>query len=597
MAAKLKLVSPDLPAPMQAEDARYEVARIRGLARVWITHTPEPQRRDVAALLVRRAFDRLTTLVAPRLATHPPFVVPYGTLDASARGMADALGDAASALPLREAAHALASLYTVLLTPHDRGALGAFYTPPALVDRLIDLADEAEIDWSKASVLDPAAGGGAFLLPVASRMISALGSSDPEIVLAHLERRLKGLELDPHAAGFAQTALDLLLAPLSARAARISPRLVQVADTLETAPKPVYDLVIGNPPYGRVRLTPEQRIRYARGLYGHANLYGVFTDIALRWTKPKGVIAYLTPTSVLGGQYFSALRRLLAEEAPPEAIDFVHSRKGVFEDALQETMLTVFRRGASAGTAQVHYVTLENERDTQLTRNGTISLPADAQAPWLAPRAPEQSQIAAAASRMPCRLSDWGYRVSTGPLVWNRFKDQLCERPGRNRHPLIWAEAVSADGRFGFRAEKRNHAPWFEVRQGDAWLVAREPCVLVQRTTAKEQNRRLIAAELPQAFLKQNKAVVVENHLNMVRPQGRPKVSPALLAAVLNSRVVDQVFRCISGSVAVSAFELEALPLPSVDQMAALEAMVRPGADTAAFEAALASYYEEEASC
>ncbi len=593
MGAKLKLVAPTAAPVIDPESARYELARIRGLAKVWITATPEPQRRDMSALLVRRAFDRLTERVAPDLRPNPAPATPFGKLDATARGMADALGEAAAALPLAEAAYNLSSLYTVLLCTHDRGVLGAFYTPPALVGRLVALAEEAGVDWAKARVLDPAAGGGAFLMPVAARMVAALEGSEPRVILTQIERRLKGLELDPHAAGFAQTALDLLLAPLSRDAGRAAPRLVDVVDTLEHAPKAEYDLVIGNPPYGRVRLTPEQRLRFARGLYGHANLYGVFTDIALRWTKPKGVVAYLTPTSVLGGQYFAALRRLLAEDAPPEAIDFVHSRKGVFEDALQETMLAVFRKGSKPGAAQVHYVTLENERDAVLVRNGTINLPKAGDAPWLAPRSPDQSTLAAAASRMTTRLSDWGYRVSTGPLVWNRFKDQLCERGGRNRHPLIWAEAVSADGRFGFRAEKRNHAPWFEIRTGDQWMLTREPCVLVQRTTSKEQERRLIAAELPGAFLRTHKAVVVENHLNMVRPVGRSKVSPALLAAVLNSTVVDQVFRCISGSVAVSAFELEAVPLPTAAEMTALEPLVKDGADRTAFEAALRALYVE----
>jgi adenine-specific DNA-methyltransferase len=84
--------------------------------------------------------------------------------------------------------------------------------------------------------------------------------------------------------------------------------------------------------------------------------------------------------------------------------------------------------------------------------------------------------------------------------------------------------------------------------------------------------------------------VVVENHLNMVRAVGRPRVSPALLAAVLNSKVVDQVFRCISGSVAVSAFELGALPLPAAAEMAPLEALAK-GLDAAAFETALAALY------
>ena len=87
--------------------------------------------------------------------------------------------------------------------------------------------------------------------------------------------------------------------------------------------------------------------------------------------------------------------------------------------------------------------------------------------------------------------------------------------------------------------------------------------MLLQRTTAKEQSRRLIAAELPQAFIAEYGAVVIENHLNMIRPIAEsPAVPAATLAALLNSPILDRAFRCISGSVAVSAYELESLPLP-----------------------------------
>jgi adenine-specific DNA-methyltransferase len=43
----------------------------------------------------------------------------------------------------------------------------------------------------------------------------------------------------------------------------------------------------------------------------------------------------------------------------------------------------------------------------------------------------------------------------------------------------------------------------------------------------------------------------------------RPAVPPALLSAFLNTAAADRAFRCISGSVAVSAYELESLPVPS----------------------------------
>lgn len=81
------------------------------------------------------------------------------------------------------------------------------------------------------------------------------------------------------------------------------------------------------------------------------------------------------------------------------------------------------------------------------------------------------------------------------------------------------------------------------------------------------------------------------NHLNMVRTIGAPRVSPAAVAAVLNSDIVDQVFRCISGSVAVSAFELESIPLPPAAAMAPIEKLVANGASRAMIEKGLRCLY------
>ncbi len=219
-------------------------------------------------------------------------------------------------------------------------------------------------------------------------------------------------------------------------------------------------------------------------------------------------------------------------------------------------------------------------------------MPAEPSQPWLMPRVANQAKLVATLNAMPHRLDDWGYTVSTGPLVWNRHKNQLTRLPGKGRLPLLWAEAVAADGRFVWRAEKKNHTPYFEPCDGDDWLITRSPCVLLQRTTAREQNRRLISAALPPSFLTKYGAVVIENHLNMLRPiVENPSVALAVLAAFLNSAAADQAFRCISGSVAVSAFELKALPLPPPQALTELTDLVRKGANRADIEAMCARLY------
>ncbi|MFC0103687.1 HsdM family class I SAM-dependent methyltransferase [Sphingopyxis terrae] len=564
---------------------RSRCGALRHMARAWAETLVESERGEAVAAFTLEAMSVYET----SLWSGTP--VPCD-LDQPEAELARSAGIAATGLPCLEALHWLTSLYSGLLEPGVRGRLGAYYTPPALAARLLDQAEEAGVDWRVAKVLDPAAGGAAFLADAALRIRAALTHCAPSMVLAQIGTRVRGIELDPHAARIGQRAIEIALGDLANDAGRPVPQVVVAGDSLALSPRAAYDLVIGNPPYGRVTLAAADRERFARGLYGHANLYGLFTDIALRWAKPKGVVAFLTPTSMLSGQYFSALRGLLARDAPPVSIDFVHARRGVFEDVQQETMLAVYGKGSKPQRAQIHYIHVDSASETRIVRNGTIGLPDCPEDPWLAPRQAADGALIARAETMAGRLADLGYRVATGPLVWNRFKPQLRDKPGKEHvHPLIWSEAVCTDGAFRFRAEKKNHSLFFQLEPGDEFLLVQEAAVLVQRTTAKEQRRRIIAAELPADFVETHGGVVVENHLNMLVPVGKPLVSPATLTALLNSAAIDQLFRCISGSVAVSAFELEALPLPSASELSGLAMLVRMGADREALDRACACLY------
>jgi len=510
--------------------------------------------------------------------------------------LADELGRSAAELDIEHAFYQIGLLYNVMLPAEWRSTHGVYYTPPTLTERLLDQATSAGVDWRHCRVLDPACGGGAFLAPIARRMAAAIDTKDSDGLVEQVSTRLRGYELDPFAAWLSQVALEATLRALSMPQTDEIPTLVEVCDTLD---HPIdsegFDLVIGNPPYGRTRLNERQRQRFRRTLYGHANLYGLFTDIALQQTRAGGVIAFVTPTSFLAGGYFKNLRKTLAQEAAPVTLDFVDARKGVFEDVLQETLLACYRKDGQARSAHAHTLTANSNESLSVHKAGTFVLPPDKSAPWLVPRNANQGQLIERASTMAARLADWGYRVSTGPLVWNRHKDRLRDVPGKDRLPLIWAESITATGHFVFRAEKRNHKPYFSIESNDAWLVTKTPCVLLQRTTAKEQRRRLIATELPKEFLERHGGVVIENHINMIRPiTDAPAVAPGVVAAFLNSSIVDVVFRCLSGSVAVSAYELNALPLPSPDRTLGLATLIQNGASRETIDHECARLYGME---
>jgi adenine-specific DNA-methyltransferase len=535
-------------------------------------------------------FDALLELWNLRIRrSRPDWFVPghYKTpnaIDNRSRQLAAGLATLLSRLDPVLSGYILGTVYASLLPTSIRSTWGVYYTPPPLVERLLSDLTNAGADWTTARVVDPSCGGAAFLAPVAVRVWEALSrrGAAPREILDRITANISGVEIDPFAAWMSQTLTEMRLFGLMLAADRRLSTIVRTADALSSlSPDPVpYDLVIGNPPYGKVSLESVSRLGFARSLYGHPNLYGLFTDLALRISTRRALVGFVTPTSFLAGQYFKALRKLLSAEAPPIYLDFVKQREGVFEDALQETVLVVFKKGALPRSG-----TKVNTLDASRSNGGIkvravtrISFADIGEGPWLVPRNEGQQVVLKHAIGMKHRLSDYNLEVVTGQLVWNRHKAQLRREKSSKALPLIWAESIMPNGTFRFRAHRTNHMPFFALKHDQAHLVTKSECLLLQRTTAKEQHRRLICAILPQEFISRNGGgVVVENHINIIRTKDILFPRPELLAvgALLNSEVVDQLFRCISGSVAVSAYELNALPLPSPDQLEEILCILR----------------------
>jgi len=496
-------------------------------------------------------------------------------LSESAAILASDAGELIASFPKEDAGYLIGSIYTVMLPSGLRSKMGAYYTPPPLVARLLDLAEEAGFDFRKGTAIDPACGGGAFLAPLALRMVRSWGAVSPDWIIRKLNSNLKGIEIDGFAAWMTHVLTEASVMSVCIAAKRRLRNIVETADALKPRDIGQFDLVIGNPPYGKVKLDDQFRRHYSRSLYGHANLYGLFTDLAVRLVREKGVIAYLTPTSFLAGQYFKSLREVVATETSPVEFDFVSDRNDVFDDVLQETMLSTYRKSRSDQAVRVSLIVPQGLNAAQISRVGEVKIPRDG-GPWLLPRSHEDTRLLTKASKKKTRLHDLGYTVSTGQLVWNRHRSQLEQSLKKNCFPLIWAESVTSNG-FSFSAQRRGHVPYFRIEKKQDHLLTECECVLVQRTTSKEQHRRIIAGILPQDFIDQYGGAVVENHLNMVVPKGifGALVKPETLSAILNSDLIDKVFRCISGSVAVSAYELRELPLPDLEEILHLEEQMK----------------------
>lgn len=503
----------------------------------------------------------------------------YSRLPGEGERLAAKLGHWASHMSVLQAGYYISTLYTRIIPPERRASLGVFYTPPLVVNRLIDNVTENHFDWRTGKILDPACGGGAFLAPLALKIIKESTGQEPLEIVEDIQQRLKGYEIDNFAAWMSMVFLDAALLDIYKKTGRRIKNIVDVRDTLTYATHAgeSFDLIIGNPPYGKVTLQKDLRKLYSRSLYGHANLYGLFIDAAIRMAAPGALIAFVTSTSYLGGMYFKSLRDLIRREAPPVTMDFIEDRKGVFDEVLQETLITLFRKGLKKQTPVSINVIGTNGGDmsAEVEPVGEFIPCVEENESWKIPREKAHLALFEKIKGMKNRLEDLGYTAITGQLVWNRHKEQLTGRFPKNAYPLIWAESIQNNERFKFSFGKKNHKPYFKLRENQEYLLTKESCILVQRTTAKEQKRRIISAILPAAFIDKYNAVVVENHLNIIKPINKDvRISLKTLMYILNSKALDIVFRSINGSVAVSAYEIKSLPLPDDSLLQILENMI-----------------------
>ena len=517
------------------------------------------------------------------------------------------LGDYLSTISFSESSFLIGTLYTALLPRDWRATKGAYYTPPSLVDHLIKMVSEQGFDWQRGKILDPSCGGGAFLSPVALRMAASLPkkiANDSTKLINDISDRLVGFEIDPFSAWISQTLVEMAFLPQCIEADKRFPRIVKVCDSLIQIPTKTncVDLVIGNPPYCKISLSPELRDKYSRSLFGHANLYGIFTDMAITWTNPNGYIAYVTPTSFLGGQYFKSLRSLISTEAQPVAMDFVSERKGVFEEVLQDTMLVVYnknnrtRDNEGNTTVNVHSLKSNGDGKTVIIKDiGHFQLPVGSEDPWLIPKEPEQIELVEKIIKMPDRFDRYGFEIITGQFVWNRNKNRICAEQVPGSYPIIYADALGTDGEVRLISNRPHRLPYFIPSDTQGFLITNQPCILIKRTTAKEQKRRIFASLLSQNLISDNGGVVIENHVNIIKPTAeKTTISLETLVTLLNSDMFDMIYRLISGSVAVSAFELNSTPLPSLASMKKLEKQIFHNASKEIIETSIKMMYLKE---
>lgn len=495
----------------------------------------------------------------------------------------------ASDLNLIEHSLRLGDSYLRSRSKETRKQLGQFLTPAPvarfMAARLAPIPDGAR-------VLDPAVGSGVLTCALIEQAARQRGLS---------ELWVDGYEIDPALLNVAREALQLAIedaaqwglkvhihlteadfvraaTPLGQDSDLYAGSLLDVGDTAR------YDLIIANPPYFKLKSTDPRLKLIGRHHGSHPNIYTAFMFRCSQLLNPQGRACFIVPRSFCSGAYFAAFRRAFFKRVVIESIHLFESRDDTFQqaDVLQENVIVTFR----ARQPDEHPV------DVPESINISASLSGDDLTPSVLTRQANKrhflgphrdtfffrlplneldEQLLDVMDAWDGNLRRYGIRVSTGPVVPFRARDLLyggtLSLRGNGTAPLLWMNNVIPQ-RVKWPLE--NGKPQFiSLRAGDRnLLVPLGNYVLVRRFSAKEEQRRLIAAPLLASdFAQHGEWIGLENHLNYIyQPDaGLEDVEVIGLSALLNSAMIDRYIRLMNGNTQVNATELRSLPLPSME--------------------------------
>jgi adenine-specific DNA methylase len=342
-------------------------------------------------------------------------------------------------------------------TPALRKVRGAFFTP-AEITRFVS---EWAIRTPGDRVLEPSAGDAAFLVAAVARLRKLANDADTCPTVA-------GVEIHAHSARVArQRVRDV------GGKAHISH-----SDFFALEPEPIYDTVIGNPPYIRYQdFSGEARTRSRaaalRGgvsLTGLASSWAAFTVHSAMFLKPGGRLGLVLPAELLSVNYAAPVRRFLFDRF--REVQLVRFEQQVFPEAEADVVL-LLAEGYLEGPAQ-HATIRQSKNAATLATLGTglTWTPRDPAAKWtsslIAPEAVEPVHELLQRGLF-TSLETWGdttLGIVTGNNKYFTLSPQRVKELGLRRNELL---RLSPPGSSHLRGLSLTHSMLAKLgRQGQA---------------------------------------------------------------------------------------------------------------------------------
>lgn len=276
----------------------------------------------------------------------------------------------------------LGNLYQGLNSNDLRKAAGQYYTPPKLVEKMLDTLELNPIDNPNLTILDPSCGSGQFLLGVYDKLKAILLANGFAREDAHrqiLEKHIYGFDIDAFA--LVLTKMNLFLRerindPILFNIYNVNPlkrdELMLCAECSEASSMTgKFDFIVGNPPWGS-RLTTAQKAEFKKtfeSATSGVNSFTLFVERAVELLRIGGKTAFLIPEAYINIRAHRSSRKLLLRET---RIDSIVTCGEQFEGVFAPAILLFFTRLPSGMREPDHEVKLIRNMDAPNQSRGCI---------------------------------------------------------------------------------------------------------------------------------------------------------------------------------------------------------------------------------
>ncbi|WP_279058002.1 Eco57I restriction-modification methylase domain-containing protein [Mobiluncus mulieris] len=452
------------------------------------------------------------------------------------------------------------------LSTQNQAKLGQYFTPvntAQLIARMAELHQSGTI-----RVLDPGAGSGILTAALVNRILKETTSLKVEVL---------AIETDTQLIRHLETTLN---ACINAGHGRVKASWVNADFILDSTGlnhslnlEKKFDLVIENPPYGKLGVKDTKRIAMRSRGEDAPNLYTAFLSLSIDALCSDGQLVAITPRSFFNGSYFKDFRFQFLDNIALRKIHVFSSRSSIFSDSgvLQENVIFQGIRGAQHLPVVLSESADENTRVTsRIIDYEDVIFPNDPHRFIRLPLGVSDAEATDVILNQPCSLEDLGIQVSTGKVVDFRFRDSLCDSEHPDAAPLIYPGNLR-NGTVDWPRDIRK-PQWFIPTNDKArkMLLPQGWYTLVKRFSAKEERRRVVASTWSPEQYPSN--VAFENHLNIFHSnnQGIDEKLAKGIAVWMNSTFIDKFFRTFSGHTQVNATDLRTLRFPSRETLRSL---------------------------